>query len=130
MHRNFLSFVIRRAGSISSIMKKRECLLAETTEEKITAQMIHSLNIMRESVASPIQSPKKSIGRADRRRSSACSYTQPKRFFHLRSGTFKGYCLFYGSSGNKYDDGNDRCRAYCRFIWSSPWPSSGASGRV
>lgn len=48
--------------SISSIMKKRECLLAETTEEKITAQMIHSLNIMRESVASPIQSQKKSIG--------------------------------------------------------------------
>ena len=43
-------------------MKKRECILSETTEEAITAQMDHSLKIMRESVASPIQSPKKSIG--------------------------------------------------------------------
>lgn len=47
---------------ISSIMKKRECILSETTEEAITAQMDHSLKIMRESVAAPIQSPKKSIG--------------------------------------------------------------------
>lgn len=48
--------------TISSIMKKRECILSETTEEAITAQMDHSLKIMRESVDAPINSPKKSIG--------------------------------------------------------------------
>lgn len=48
--------------TISSIMKKRECVLSETTEEAITAQMGHSLKIMRESVAASINSPKKSIG--------------------------------------------------------------------
>ena len=48
--------------TISSIMKKRECILSETTEEAITAQMDHSLKIMRESVAATINSPKKSIG--------------------------------------------------------------------
>lgn len=48
--------------SISAIMKKRECILAETTEEAIYAQMDHSLKIMRESVSAPIESPQKSIG--------------------------------------------------------------------
>ena len=44
--------------TISSIMKKRECILSETTEEAITAQMDHSLKIMRESVAAPSILPK------------------------------------------------------------------------
>ena len=47
---------------VSAIMKKRECILGGTTEKAIYDQMNHSLQIMRDSVTSPIQSPKKSIG--------------------------------------------------------------------
>lgn len=47
---------------VSAIMKKRECILGGTTEKAIYDQMNHSLQIMRDSVISPIQSPKKSIG--------------------------------------------------------------------
>lgn len=49
--------------TISAVMKQRECLLSEVTEDFIMDKMKHSLEIMRESVSLPIQSPKKSIGR-------------------------------------------------------------------
>lgn len=52
----------KESCSVSSIMKKRECILGETTEEEIYNKMEHSLKIMRESVSVPVKSPKKSIG--------------------------------------------------------------------
>ena len=52
----------RENMSVSDVMKKRECVLGETTEKIIYDQMNHSLQIMKDSVTSPIRSPKKSIG--------------------------------------------------------------------
>lgn len=47
---------------ISAVMKARECMLAETTREAVEAQMAHALEVMRESVRVPVESPRKSIG--------------------------------------------------------------------
>ncbi len=48
--------------AISEIMKQRECILGETTEDAVCRQMEHSFFIMRESAYAPIESPKSSIG--------------------------------------------------------------------
>ena len=48
--------------TISAVMKARECMLAETTQEAVESQMAHALEVMRESVRVPVESPRKSIG--------------------------------------------------------------------
>ncbi len=48
--------------SISALMKQRECELTENTMDEITERMAHRLQVMRQSVSTPIQSPKRSIG--------------------------------------------------------------------
>ena len=52
----------KHSKPISYIMKQRECTMAETSLEDIYEKMGHVLSVMRESAASPVQEPKKSIG--------------------------------------------------------------------
>lgn len=51
-----------RQCAISEVMRQRECILGETTEEEIDKKMHHSFCIMRESACDPVRSPKRSIG--------------------------------------------------------------------
>ena len=69
----------RENMSVSDVMKKRECVLGETTEKIIYDQMNHSLQIMKDSVTSPIRSPKKIYRRSYRRRSTACKSASAQR---------------------------------------------------
>ena len=101
---------------VSAIMKKRECILGGTTEKAIYDQMNHSLQIMRDSVTSPIQIPQKINRRSDRRGGSACEPAPDWRQFHLRTGSFQSNRLFNGCSGNKHNYGTDRCCSYRRFF--------------
>lgn len=48
--------------TISEVMKQRECIMGETTENDIYRRMEHSFHIMRDSVYTPINSPRRSIG--------------------------------------------------------------------
>lgn len=57
-----LELCSEHSTTISDIMKRRECDLTEKTEEEITARMMKSLQIMKDSVRDAIDVPQKSMG--------------------------------------------------------------------
>ena len=52
----------KNGKSIADIMREREITETEATSEEIETRMIHSLEIMRESVHKPLRTVKKSVG--------------------------------------------------------------------
>ena len=60
---NELLALCRQEGcSISEIMRRRECILGETTVDTVTRRMKRALEIMRESATIPLTSPVRSMG--------------------------------------------------------------------
>lgn len=48
--------------AISEIMRRRECILGETTRDMVDHRMAHALEIMRNSATQPLKNPIKSMG--------------------------------------------------------------------
>lgn len=60
--KELLALCAREGCSISQIMRRRECLLGETTADEVERRMTRVLEIMRESTVRPLKTPQRSMG--------------------------------------------------------------------